>query len=413
MADLFVRDGGPDAAAAPPARAGFADALRGFALFGICVVNSYSLALPDPGQGGTRAGLNAAANLVVAALFENKFFPLFSFLFGFGAAVQFDRIRQGRATGAAYARRLIGLGVLGALHAVLLYPGDILFTYAVAGALLWRVRHRPDRSLLRRAGGWVAFAALCTTVLVSAILAVWPALAEPTAQERLAEQAAAVRAHLGPFGDLVLYRLRRELPVAAASAVLFYGPFAFGAFCAGLVAGRRGLLHDPHRLKAALRPYLPLLCAGALVGNAAAASLPWLPPAAGALESLLLGIGGPCLTALYVLLLARLWGGGRGRRVLGWLEPAGRMALTNYLGQSLVANALFMGWGLGLYGKVPPAALLVVAPLIAGGLAAVSWPWLRRFRIGPVEWLLRSWTVLHRRPPRRAVGVDDPRRGGS
>ena len=349
------------------------------------------MALPERGLAGEPEGLDAVASFAASLLFEGKFFPLFSFLFGFGFAAQLDRDRAGGTASAAYARRLIGLGVLGTLHAVLLLPYDILLSYAFLGALLWRVRRWPDPALLRLAGVSVALAAACLALLGLAGAAVE---AGATVDEGSAADAeAAVRAYLGPFEGLLERRLYHDLPFAAAAVVLFNWPLAFAAFCAGLVAGRRGLLQHPHRLEAVLRPHLPLLGTGALAGNLAPALSPWLPPAAGVPAYSLLAVGGPCLAALYVLLLARAWRDGRGRRVLGWLEPAGRMSLTNYLGQSLVANALFMGWGLGLYGEVERPALLVGALLLAGGLAACSHLGLRHFRIGPCEWLLRSWAT--------------------
>lgn len=403
VAGPLVREGGSDTVPASLARSGFADALRGFALVGICVVNLPFMASPDHELTGAPAGLDAAAAFATSLLFEGKFFPLFSFLFGFGFATQLDRTREGGATGAAYARRLIGLGVLGALHAVLLFPGDILLSYALLGAPLWRVRHRPDRSLLRLAGVWVALPALCLALVGLAVVVAEPGIMAGARLAGAADAEAATRAYLGPFEGALERRLYHDLPGAAAAVVLFQWPLSFAAFCVGLVAGRRGVLQNPRRLQAALRPHLRLLCMGALAGNVAWAFSPWLPPAASVFAVfLLLAVGGPCLAALYALLIAVVWESGRGRRALGWLEPAGRMSLTNYLGQSLVANALFMGWGLGLYNGVGRPALLVVAPLIAGGLCALSHLWLRRFRIGPAEWLLRSWTTLHRQPLRRA-----------
>ncbi len=173
---------------------------------------------------------------------------------------------------------------------------------------------------------------------------------------------------------------------------LFNWPLAFAAFCAGLVAGRRGLLDDPARLAAALPP-VPLLAAGAVVGNvayAAAYRLPggWASASAGAL----LAVGAPCLSALYALALARAWRGPRARAWMeAWLVPGGRMSLSNYLGQSVAANAIVAGWGLGLYGSLGPAALLLVALAIAASGLAASSSWLRRFRAGPAERLLRAW----------------------
>ena len=112
---------------------------------GICVVNLPWLAWPPSYPAPGFSSPDAAARLLVSVFFEGKFFPLFSFLFGFGFARQLERARAGGAGEAAsYARRLVGLFVLGVLHAVLLFVGDILATYALLGAALWAVRGWPD-----------------------------------------------------------------------------------------------------------------------------------------------------------------------------------------------------------------------------------------------------------------------------
>ena len=366
-------------------RSGFADALRGFALVGICVVNLPWLASSPPAPPDGRPFLDAAARFLVSALFEGKFFVLFSLLFGFGFQRQLARVRAGAAAPWSYARRLIGLLSLGVLHAVLFYVGDILVTYALLGAALWLVRDLPDARLL-------AIARACAVLAAAAFaLLSWGGSGTYDAAAAAADAAAARRAYGGGFAE-ALARRAQDLPWAATIVLLFNWPLAFAAFCVGLVAGRRGLLDDPARLADALPP-VRLLAAGAVVGNLAAAAsyrLPggWLAASAGAL----LAVGAPCLSALYALALARAW---RVPRARAWLEaclaPGGRMSLSNYLGQSVAANAVFAGWGLGLYGSLGAAALLPLALAIAAAGLAASFFWLRRFRTGPAEWLLRAW----------------------
>jgi uncharacterized protein len=352
---------------------------------GICVVNLPWLAGSPPAPPGGPSVPDEAARLLVSVLFEGKFFVLFSLLFGFGFQRQLERVRAGVAPPASYARRLSGLFVLGVLHAALLFVGDILVTYALLGAALWAVRDWPDARLL-------ALARLCALAGAAAFaLLAWGASGGPETAAAAAEAAAARRAYGGSFTEALAGRLN-DLPFAALVVFLFNWPLAFAAFCAGLVAGRRGLLDDPARLAAALPP-VPLLAAGAVVGNvayAAAYRLPggWASASAGAL----LAVGAPCLSALYALALARAWRGPRARAWMeAWLVPGGRMSLSNYLGQSVAANAIVAGWGLGLYGSLGPAALLLVALAIAASGLAASSSWLRRFRAGPAERLLRAW----------------------
>lgn len=374
------------AEATAPERSGFADALRGFALVGICVANLPWIASSPPDPPGGIGALDAAARLLSTVFVEGKFFVLFSLLFGFGFQRQLARVREGRAATGAYARRLFALFAIGVLHAALLYYGDILATYALLGAALWLLRDASDARLLRIARRCVVLAALAFALLA------WSYTGEHDSAAAAADEAAARAAYLGGFGDALARRLH-DLPAAAVVVVLFNWPLAFAAFCAGVVAGRRGLLDDPARLARALPP-VPWLAAGAVLGNLAAAlsyrlSGGW--PSAAAYATL--ALGAPCLAALYALALARAWlVAPRARAWMRtWLAPAGRMSLSNYLGQSLAANLLFMGWGFGLYGSLGGAALLPVSLAVAAvGLVGSAW-WLRRFRAGPAEWLLRAW----------------------
>lgn len=373
-------------------RSSFADALRAFALVGICVVNLPQLAAPPIPLQRTDWGLDAAAQFTVSALLESKFFLLFSFLFGFGFANQLRRIEAGSATPASFGRRLAGLLAFGAAHATFLFVGDILMLYAVLGCALWRSRRWPDGRLLRRA-------VILTAVFAVLCLALGAALAfGPDSPPEVARDAEiATRAYRdGTFVDAMRHRLAELLPVFPV-LIAVQGPPVFAAFCVGLVAGRHDLLRDPARLAARLHPYRGRLLMGAVIGNLIYAATPWLAGPAAVVGYAALAAAAPCLSALYVLGLIRLWtGGGRGRALLDWAGSAGRMSLTNYLGQSLAANILFMGWGFGLYGQLGLAALLLIAVATALGLLAASAFWLRHFAIGPCEWMLRYWTVLRR-----------------
>lgn len=389
---LATRPAGHDEASTPAgSRSAFADILRGFALIGICIVNLPFIAMPPAMLLSFMQGWDAAAQFVTSALFEGKFFLLFSFVFGFGFAIQMARIARGAATPASFGRRLIGLGLLGVLHAVLLFPGDILLPYAILGALLWRVRDWPDDRLLALAKRLAGIAALGLALLALLLLALG---AQDPAAARTDTQAA-LAAYGGSFAD-ALGRRVEDWRLAGIIVLLFNAPLAFAAFCAGLVAGRRGLLDEPGRLIGLIRPHLAWLLPVALVCNLAAASFLWLPAWLGVPAMALMAVGAPALSALYVLALALAARRGAASGALAWLASAGRMSLSNYLGQSFVACVLFMGWGFGLYGELGRAALFGLALLIAVGLIALSRPWLSVFGSGPFEALLRRWTAAAR-----------------
>ena len=124
--------------------------------------------------------------------------------------------------------------------------------------------------------------------------------------------------------------------------------------------------------------------------------------APGLAHAVLYALGVGPLALAYAALFALAWAG-RGRRVLRQLAPLGRMALSCYLGQSLIALFLFTGLGLGWVGRVGPTLLWPLALSIIGGqLLACRW-WLRRFEFGPAEWLWRSLSYGQRQPLRRAL----------
>jgi uncharacterized protein len=146
--------------------------------------------------------------------------------------------------------------------------------------------------------------------------------------------------------------------------------------------------------------------AGVLLGGSATAVMNGVPsgspPELGAWGGVIDGLGGIALALGYGAALLLLFERPGPRRVLGLLAPLGRMALTNYLGQSVIFGFVFYGYGLGQFGKmsITHAAILGVAVYVAQAVAS-AW-WLRRFRFGPVEWIWRAATYGEL-PPFRAA----------
>jgi uncharacterized protein len=376
------------------------DLLRGLALLGILVVNLefHSQPLLQGWQDVTE-GPNATARWLIITVFQAKFYILFSFLFGYGLVVQMRSAeRAGASFGRRYARRLIGLFALGVLHGVLLFAGDILMAYAVLGGLLYFFRNVDDQVALL-----MAVAAAAAGMVVIALAGLAEALSPTGAAADDVRRAIEVYS-TGSFGEITMQRLV-DLAFAQGTVLLGQGPFAFACFLLGMVAARRRLLADPlsrERLLRRLR--LVALPIGLGVSAAAAYLIVYvgsgLAEAAGLFLQIAVSIP---LTAGYVALIALAWATG-GLRRLAWLaEPAGRMSLTVYLSQSIVAATLFMAWGFGLFGTLQPVAALGLAAAMWVGLALGARLWLRWFAIGPFEWVLRSWTYGRRMPLRRTA----------
>lgn len=360
------------------------DALRGSALLLILLVNvtffasGYAFHLVDDPAYGP---LDRLVSGTVELLFAMKAYLLFSFLFGYSFTLQLDSAaRRGTAFGRSFLRRLSGLFVLGLLHAVLLFHGDILTTYALLGLLLLAVRRIAPRTALIAAAaivGLVAFLAGLAAVLGATLVP---------------DEAAAVSAGLrttealrGGLGDVIVEHLR-SMP-AMLGALVVQGPLAFAAFLVGLAAGRHRMLADVPRHE---RPLRRIQRVGYPVGLAGAALFAIGGGTANLTGLMVSVVTAPFLAAAYAATLLRLFT--RRPHVADALAPAGRMALTNYLGQSLICVLVFTGVGLGLAGHTSPVRTLLIAVTIFVAQVAASTWWMRRFRHGPAEWALRAWT---------------------
>ncbi|MGW7072186.1 DUF418 domain-containing protein [Streptomyces sp. NPDC054855] len=394
------------------ARLAQVDALRGFALLGILMVNITYMAsayhgtgLEDPGLSGP---VSEAVRWLVAVLFEAKFFLLFSFLFGYSFTLQIDSAeRRGARFTPRFLRRLTGLFVIGVVHAVVLFPGDILTLYAVLGLILLALRRIRPRTAVR-----IAVALLAVTAVAYAFLALAAGHAggdgtiSPSTAAAAAQATEALRG--GPAS--VIGAHLEELPDVAFLLVFFQAPSALAAFLLGLAAGRRRALADTDRHQRLLRR---LQWVGFTVGLPGAivyadASLNH-PESAYQLFAMGLDVvTAPLLAAAYAATVLRLTHGRRGQSLVNALAPAGRMSLTNYLGQSLVCALLFTGLGAALVGRVPPIGVAAIALTLFAVQTVASRRWLRHHAYGPLEWLLRAWTTLsippwHPQPGKRST----------
>ncbi|WP_258130721.1 DUF418 domain-containing protein [Achromobacter anxifer] len=374
------------------------DALRGFALFGILVVNIgvfsspfYGAGVPDPAYSQP---LDLAVRWLIAWLFETKFYLLFSFLFGYSFTLQMSAAERSQAAFApCFLRRLAGLALLGLAHAVLFYQGDILLTYALLGlALLLCRRMDPRRAL--RISLWLVVLTASLWALMGALSYLDPVPPEYKAQY-YADALASIEAYRGTIATTIEQHVK-ELTGGVWFTVLFVqGPFAFAMFLAGYALGRRNALADPWREPRALWLLCALGLAPGLAGSAAYA-FSTLPSAGAVWE--LPGLAADLLTApllsmSYAAALLLAMRTRPGARLAGWLAPAGRMALSNYLMQSVVCAFLFTGWGLRLFGSVSPLAAFAIAVAIFAAQLPLSAWWLRRHAYGPVEWFLRALTI--------------------
>jgi uncharacterized protein len=397
----------------PQKRIEAVDMVRGFALFGVLLVNMFNF-----GSGGLfwNEPIDEFAWSVKRFFFETKSWRLFSFLFGFGFALQLIRATE-RGTDFApiYLRRLIILFVIGAGHAMI-YDGDILMQYAELGLLLVLFRKVSPKLLL---------------TLSICLLAVFPigraviSLLDPTQVAPIldyADSLEAARIEMEEYRQTHYYAVGSISEVLRENAYLenpFHSPLGpesslavFSMFLLGLYAGRRRIFHDiPKHIQLIKKVFLwglpaGLVCMGAerilnaatgyeVFGEQTASIMPQL------LGDFIFAYGSTLLALGYAAGITLLAQHDLGKRLLAPLGAAGRMALTVYLSGSFMFGALFYGFAFGKAFYLGPAAVTGYAILFFAIQILFSVWWTNRFRFGPMEWLWRALTYLNF-PPMRA-----------
>ncbi|NOK18513.1 DUF418 domain-containing protein [Corallococcus carmarthensis] len=402
------------------------DTLRGFALCGVFISNVmvwFSGRVFLPREQVLTAMNNASlADTVTwqaySVLVAGKFITLFSFLFGLGFAVQMGRAEaRGASITPLYVRRLGVMLVMGLSHLFLIWYGDILSTYAVLGFGLLLFRGRSERPLLISALlfalGWS---------VVGVFILKFPQLMADTPEAGAAivkaanEKSAAIKTQ-----TLAAFTNGSWLDATKATAHFFFRDYfpllltitlsTFGRFLLGLLAGKRRIFHD---VPQHLRLFRRLLGWGLVAGVIGSGSglvlqqlmlkqvftpetLPtWVAFAIAPLRNL----GELGFAAVYVSGITLLFQRATWQRALGLLAPVGRMALTNYLSQSIISVLFFYGYGLGFITKLGPAACVAYCLAVFSVQVVWSHLWLSRFRFGPAEWVWRSLTYGKAQPMR-------------
>ncbi|MFD3743612.1 DUF418 domain-containing protein [Nocardia sp. NPDC058633] len=375
------------------------DILRGFALFGILITNvvvattlwSVVGTREDPvfRFGGT---VDMLVRATVDALFAGRFYLLFAFLFGYSFTLQ---IAAAQRAGASPVRRLLrrcaALMAIGLVHVYLLWIGDILTLYAFLCLTLITLRKlRPRTAVIVGVVLYVTWSAWSFLPGGSGVLAFGEFVNLPAIS---ADYTAGFASTFSAQTALA--------PVFLLLIWFSQGVPSLAMFLLGTAAGKRNLFANPDRLR---RWSLRTLVIGFGLGlpisaMTFAASMRWwhAPAAIPGLQMLV----NPAMTFAYVAAILLAVRSARLGRGVALLAPAGRMAATNYIGQSIVLMLVYTGYGLALADTLAPLAVIAIALLTFAAQLAFSARWLRTHPYGPVEWLLRAATYLTVPPWRR------------
>jgi uncharacterized protein len=378
------------------------DVLRGFALCGVLMGNLvwlYTGRFID-GPPSPPTTFDRVAFLAFTAFVENKAFTILTFLFGFGFANILVRAQQRGESGTGlFVRRLVVLFALGWCHVIFLWYGDITWTYATIGFALLLFRNASNTSRI-----------ICGLLFAIAPYTLWQWLDDGMSLEWFMspeEWLFYAKQYVSESRSAGYFTMMREniqfALVWSAPIVLWYPVTLVGRFLLGYVAGaqrwfdRDGADH--------LRMFRWFVIGGLAIGLPCAATIVLdrldvlgyeLLPVPGSLVFTLQLMG---MAAAYIGIVVLLVQRPRWKRALSIVAPVGRMALTTYVMQSLIATTLFWGRGLGWHTPRASTALGLSLVIFAVQIA-IAHLWLRRFRFGPLEWVWRSLVYMKRQPMR-------------
>ncbi|MBR1926884.1 MAG: DUF418 domain-containing protein [Bacteroidales bacterium] len=377
------------------------DALRGFAIMGICLANFPEFSLWTFSDPSAWSGLDKVTRAVQTFLVDGKFYTLFSLLFGMGFSIQLDNAGQKTRT---FYRRMVILFLIGLCHLLFLWSGDILMLYAAMGMLLPLFKRLPTRKLLVAGGVFLVLPVICEAVFGTA-------LSDPlvAGQWRICALYGITEANFGTWlADITSYKgMLQFLHQGAVERMWeFVSSYRFfkvlGLFLIGFAVGRERVFADLGKYRGLLRN---ILLYGLLLGIPVSVLYTWNSMAGEPLGSVAQSVF--YLLSVYPMGFAYAAGFsllfGRSPEGKGWLllTKPGKVACTNYLMQSVLGVILFYGIGFGLGGKVDLLGTEAIALGVYALEIGMSALWLNYFRFGPVEWVWRMLTYGQRLPLRK------------
>lgn len=394
------------------------DAMRGFAVMGILLLNIIGFAMPgaayvNPAAWGGTDPINAGVWAFNFVLFDGKMRGLFSVLFGASMLLVIQRAEaSGQNARSVHLNRMAWLFVIGAAHYTILWWGDILVPYAISGTLALFFINKDVKQLIRWSILLFSLYFIVASLVVGGIW--WQSIQglAPGADAETIEGTRKMLASLGKPGseeiasDLALYKSGwpaifadnlSTFPSSLINALMLFTLDTLAMMLLGMAMLKSGFIlglwAPEFYAKVALRAFAiglpPMIALAAWVILSGYDTMITF----GAFFTFSL----PFRIALTVAWAATLlWFVVRNREsaLVGRVAAAGRAAFSNYLGTTVVMTFIFYGWGLGLYGKIDRITAMLFVIGAWGIMLTWSKPWLQRYRFGPAEWL---WRTLARR----------------
>ncbi len=364
------------------------DGMRGFSLFGILLANllifQYGIWGKDEIEIYSLSAVDSAAYKFVKIAIEGSFMPIFTFLFGYSMVKMMESLkRNGVKVWRHCARRFLLLIAIGLLHSIFLWEGDILFFYGMMGFFLLLFLKRSKKTLL-----------IWGTVLLMLTFALGYGVIEETVaeKEKMADYIDATKTIYadGTYTEIMDQRNNEDpliMPDYLYLFILLLSPFFTAPlFLYGMYAAKAGIFTRPDKEKPLYQKGVLLVPIGLLLK-----SIPVLLPetnwtgVAGAVGTSALSIGYIC--AFPLLYIKRPTS-----KINISFEQVGKLSLTNYLMQTIICTFIFYGYGLGLFGQLGVIASILLGIMIFILQCVCSTLYMKRFKRGPAEQLMRMWT---------------------
>lgn len=399
------------------------DAVRGFAVLGILLMNIVGMGLPsfayiNPTYAGGAAGADFWTWAINNVLTDGKMRALFTMLFGASTVLIAGRAEGGALSPAStHYRRMGWMLLFGLAHAVFFWFGDVLVTYALAGLVLFPFRKLSPRAQLI-VGVAILSALLAKNLWQAGVLEALHAAATAPGASASAVKAwqevsialqsppEARAAELAGFGGDFMSALKARLNMLG----LFYTvllptdmlPEALGQMFVGMALFRAGFftLGWSNRAYGLLIAFGYLVCVPATAWMAANIARSGFDPLVLHHQEVWQQTTRPFIGLAHAAVVLLLVRAGVLRALIDRFAAAGRMAFSNYLGTSIITSTIFCGYGFGLYGQLSRAELLWVVVGVWAFILLWSKPWLDRFHYGPFEW---AWRSLVQWKPQRFV----------
>jgi uncharacterized protein len=372
------------------------DILRGWALFGIAIVNILGFNASFFDFGGFYGTLPDQQQLefyeLLIGLSADKFIFLFSFLFGYGIWMQMSRFLESTLSFSSFfTRRMLLLALFGIAHVLFLWAGDILIPYAIAGMVVLALRKLPDHLLLIF-GIFMYF-----FVVLWLVISIWFPLPDGLSSgcPTCLGQALDVYAN-GNYWQIFQLRLI-EYSAFLPVNLIYYLPKVMGITIFGFLASKHKLHAKiiEHRWKWSIFTLILAILAIIVYSKyEAVVFVLFTQENVFTTAGFMLGyeIMNLFVAFSYLLIVLVLCTFKWTQLLLSPLSYLGRMSLTNYLLQSIFFGFLFYGWGLGFFGWQKPTQIELFALFIILVEIIVSYFWLKEFSQGPLEMFWRKWS---------------------